>query len=783
MLVGTDSASTYSSGLAGNQSDHARFAQKQLAMRLSTLCRASTTQQSPTQIEAEMSNTTARVAHEDSPLFGEDGAFPKAIYANISGVGIRLGGAKSRFNGSEQIFYTRTHEHNEELPGYNFSVTVFTPDSVGHLRNKATLSVTTNSGKHLNRRYDIDALQMRLRSFESFIGDKFEELIAELDQVDQTERTSAMTTVRRALTEAGYNLNVHHPAMSGKYKLSCSFQVPANGQIYVLQLDLTNPYVRFGTEGHCLSIKKANGTSVISFGARTKEFPEERKLKFYLERLLNAFRNKLGLGLPPALAAVALAIGRANHEHKGTLPIAQYDREDISSVIYAFNNREYNFVLVRYDEIELRYSLQLGSKTVTMSISDEDSSKGRGYTVLLFPSAFDTFKTQRVDVKIFDLDLANLRKAAEATLELWYKRFNEDLPAHQHVKIHGRVSHEPGLKKICSVKELPSVIKLERFDLVLIKFITHGDSEIAKYSSKDEQYKVDFQFSDLGLEIGFSTGYLTRNFGALADNDGFVSIAVVVKLLNEEARRRDSRVHARVSHEQGSTKFTELEELPKTIKLKDTKLVFDEAEKINSVGDGTHSNSWCYYNSPKNEYSVELTVEKRGGPSLKDKLSMRIYLNGDKFQVPVKRGYIIGHVVIDPGRDGYYDLKAVIRKLDEYIPERNVEARVASEDYIKETTDLPNTIMIGKRIFKKSKWEPEQGSGVKARWFEQQISPYPSGALPRPDGTLTWVHNDIEFRNDMMGNVDIRINVRRAKLRSAEQLATMIQQKLSGRRK
>lgn len=205
--------------------------------------------------------------------------------------------------------------------------------------------------------------------------------------------------------------------------------------------------------------------------------------------------------------------------------------------------------------------------------------------------------------------------------------------------------------------------------------------------------------------------------------------------------------------------------------------MFDEAEKINSVGDATHSNSWCYYNSPKNEYSVELTVEKRGGPSLKDHLSLRIYLNDDKLQVPVKHGYVIGHAIIKPGRDGYYDLKAVIQKLDEYIPERNVEARVAGEDYVEEPTDLPNTIMIGKRIFKKSMWEPEQGSGVKARWFEM------GNADDSLDGLLTWIHNDIEFRNDMMGNVDIRINVRRAKLRSAEQLATMIQQQLSGRRK
>jgi hypothetical protein len=729
-----------------------------------------------------MPNTTARVAHEDSPLFGEDGTYPKAIYANIGGVGVRLGGAKSRFNGSEQIFYTRAHEHNEDLPGYNFSVTVFTPDSVGHLRNKATLSVTTSAGKHLNHRYDIDALQMRLRSFESFIGARFEELIEELEKVDQSERTSAMSVIRRALMEAGYNLNVNHPAMSGKYKLSCAFQVPATGQIYVIQLDLANPHVRFGVDGHCLSIKKANGTLVVSFGERTKDFPEERKLKFYLERLLNAFRQKLGLGLPPALAAIALALGRVSREHKGTLPISEYDREDISSVIHAFNDKDYSFILSRIDEVEVRYVAQLGSKTITMSISDEEFI-GHGYSVLLLPGAFDSFETQRVKVKITDLSVVSLRKAAQATLELWRDLFNDGLPAHHQIRIHGRVSHEPALKKICAVKDLPSVIKLERFDLVLVKIVTRGDSEIAKYSSKDEQYKVDFEFSDLGLEIGFSTGYLTRNFGVLADNDGFVSIAVVVKSLNEEARRRANHVSARVSHERGSTKFTELEELPKMIKLKDTSLTFDEAEKINNVGGASHSSSWCYYNSPNNEYSVELTIEKRGGPALKDNLSMRIYCNGDKIQVPVRHGYVIGNPAIKPGKNGYYDLKDVIRKLDEYLPERNVEARVAVEGYIEEPTDLPNTIMLGKRIFKKSVWEPELGSGVKARWFEQQINPYPAGALPRPDGILVWVHNDVEFRNDMMGSVDVRINVRKAKLRSAEQLATLIQQKLNGRRK
>lgn len=606
---------------------------------------------------------TARVAHEDSPLFGLDGAYPKTIYVNISGVGVRLNGAKSRFSGSEQVFYTRAHDNNEDLPGYGFSVTVFTPDSVGHLRNRATLSVTTIGGKHLNRRYAINATQMRVNSFESFVGDKLEELIAELEQDDQSARTNAMAVIRHALTTAGYNLNVHQIALSGKYKLSCAFQVPANGQVYVAQLDVVNPYVNRGYGGHCMSISKANGTTIVVFGEQTKDFPEERKLKFYMERLLGAFRSKLGLGLPPALAAIALAIGRAHHEHQSAPLISTYDRRDIPEHVQAHNSANYKFELVRCDKIELRYNLQLGAKTVTMSVSDEDQAFGHGYTVLLLPGAFDNFDTQRVKVKILDLDAVNLRKAAEATLDLWQDLFNEGLPPHHHVRIHGRVSHE-----------------------------------------------------------------------------------------------------------QKTTKFAELEELPKTIKLEELDLMFDNEEKITSVGGATHRVQWCYYNSADKTVSVELTIER----PLKSFLSLRIYHNDDKSIVPTRHGYVIGHVVIHPDSSGCYDLKDVIKKLDEYLPEKHprVEARVATETGICDWTDLPEKFTIGRTTFKRVVFTIEKGRGVKARWYDVKGS----GAY------FAWRYNELELRLLKWTRVpDFRINVKRTPLTSVDQLNDLITQKLQGR--
>lgn len=106
-----------------------------------------------------------------------------------------------------------------------------------------------------------------------------------------------------------------------------------------------------------------------------------------------------------------------------------------------------------------------------------------------------------------------------------------------------------------------------------------------------------------------------------------------------------------------------------------------------------------------------------------------------------------------------------------------VVGRVANEAGIEEPKDLPDIIKIGRRVFKKSVWEPEQGSGVKARWFEVD-QPNSEG-----DGMLTWIHNDIEFHDDMMCEVFVRINTRKTKIRSAQQLATMIQQRLDRRPK
>jgi hypothetical protein len=50
-----------------------------------------------------------------------------------------------------QALYLGTR--NEELAEYGFKLTVFLGDSKEHLRHKITLTVVSDAGKHLNKRF------------------------------------------------------------------------------------------------------------------------------------------------------------------------------------------------------------------------------------------------------------------------------------------------------------------------------------------------------------------------------------------------------------------------------------------------------------------------------------------------------------------------------------------------------------------------------------------------------------------------------------------------------
>lgn len=403
-----------------------------------------------------MHKVTSRTAAEPShPFIDGRHAPPKRVNINIRGAAVSFRvSVGATWMAEMQALYLGAH--NEELAEYGFKLTVFLGDSKEHLRYKITLTVVSDAGKHLSKRYGIDVSTMSQAQVESFASKSFDDLLDELDYVEQPDRVAAVTLIKRMLSDVGYNVNVPYPVSGGGYSFSCPFQVPGTGRVYMLRLQLKPPFSA-GRDGYiCINEARTGRMVVDKSTGELNDLPKPEVLSKYVKYIISEFKSSRTVaGSTQALRVVeaAFALARRNAEVGLTRPIAEV-QDQAPRHVNAFNKKVYGFTLLVRDDIELRYNAQLGAKGITMSISDE-TEPGQGYTVLLFPSPFDSFETERIKVKITKIDSASIQKATEATVKRWVELFNQDIPPQHHLRVHGRSSGEAQLVHFKELADLP----------------------------------------------------------------------------------------------------------------------------------------------------------------------------------------------------------------------------------------------------------------------------------------------------------------------------------------
>lgn len=527
-----------------------------------------------------MNRVTSRTAAEPShPFLDGRHAPPKRVNINVRGVTVSFRvSAGATWMSDMQALYLGTR--NEELAEYGFKLTVFLGDSKEHLRHKITLTVVSDAGKHLNKRYDIDVSTMSQAQVESFASKSFDDLLDELDYVEQPDRVAAVTLIKRSLIDAGYNVNVPYPVSGGAHSLSCPFQVPGTGRVYVLRLQLKPPFAG-GQNGYvCISEARTGFTVVNKSSGELDDLPKPEVLSKYVKRIISEFKSSGTVaGSTQALRVVeaAFALARRNAEVGLTQPIA--DVQDLAPRhVNAFNKKVYGFTLVVRDDAELRYTAQLGSKAITMSISDE-MEPNQGYTVLLFPSSFDSFETERIKVKITKVDSASVQKAAEATVRRWVELFNRDIPPRHHLRVHGRSSGEAQLVHFKEVADLPKklVISGKSFIFNYDVGIEHSDfggghtrewCYFTHHPKTGNVTTVDFTITnDPGLrpnlEVKVFDNTRKKTLGMFSRNDDSFDLKQIILHLENNYIKQD--VVARTSPE--PSRIREWSDLPKELTI------------------------------------------------------------------------------------------------------------------------------------------------------------------------------------------------------------------------
>lgn len=721
-----------------------------------------------------MAKIAGRIATEPShPFIEGNGAPPKRISVNIRGsiVHFRLSTGASWMSDMQALYLSA---RNEELAEYGFKITVFLANSKEHLRHKLTLTAASDAGKHLNKRYDVDVSQMSLSQVESAASNYFNELLDDLDYAEQPARIAAVATIKSALIDAGYNVNVPYPVSGGGFSLSCPFQVPATGRVYIARLQLKPPFdsrldgyvsiaeartgqnvvvvnsselndlpkpdalskyvkrvindfkksaavtgstqlaeariasengglvpepppvpnnksdsgetrinnvlsmwsIRTGSDGIAYEylidvnpraqieirtdeqrvIQRINLSQYLRHSGKVRkilrQLPKGKSLSMKMvEDVVDAIRSSTAVGSTRALSVVAnaFALARRHSEQQQTPPISEI-YEDAPSRVKAFNKQEYEFEIAVRDEVELRYKAQLGAKSITMSISDE-MNPGQGYTVLLFPSPFDTFDTERVNVKVTKLDHNGLRKATEAVVKRWVELFNDGLPPQHHLRVHGRAAGERALSHFSTISELPKTLLI---------------------SGKSFAFDRDIGIERVELDI-------------------------------------------------------------------DT------------------TREWCYFTcqlKPGRVVTIDFMITSEAGAD--SNLEVRIFSNS------------LNNTLGMFSRHGdSFDLKEIIKHIETHYIKRAVSARVAAEPQrITQWTDLPKELVIFGKKFKRRIFNVEHVPGVKARWFSENGSQ-----------SLTWQYNAVQFRTQ--SNVRIPtfyINVLKTPAASVNELIAMIEQ-------